>query len=247
MIERELVALADRVAPAVRPDLPDRVLARIDGLEQHDDRGPKRVRALVAAGMAALVAASFLSPQVRAAAADLLGVAGIEFSSDTPDAPPEPRAPLPDVQKTPLEEAQAQVDFPISVPDRLGTPDEVLVSDAGRVVTMTWRGGRVLLDQFGGELGPVFTKNLGAVETETVRIRGAEAWWIGAPHDLTYIDRGGREITATARLAGRTLVWDTGGGVTFRLEGERLDPGGGRRDRPVSSLTGTDGRPAGYS
>ena len=99
MIERELTALADRVAPPTRPDLPDRVLARIDGLAPRSDRGPKRVRALVAAGLAALVAASFLSPQVRAAAADLLGVAGIEFSSDTPDAPPEPRAPLPDSQE----------------------------------------------------------------------------------------------------------------------------------------------------
>lgn len=223
MIERELIALADRVAPPTRPDLPDRVLARIDDLDPRVDRGPKRVRALVAAGLAALVAASFLLPQVRAAAADLLGVAGIEFSSDIPDAPPEPRAPLPDSKETPLEEAQAQVDFPISVPSRLGTPDEVLVSDAGRVVTMTWRHGRVLLDQFDGELGPVFIKSIGLVDTEVVRIRGAEAWWIGAPHDLTYVDRGGREITATARLAGRTLVWDAEAGVTFRLEGERLD------------------------
>ncbi len=212
MIERELTALADRVAPAVRPDLPDRVLARIDDLEPRGDRRPKRVRPLVAAGVAALVASSFLSPQVRAAAADLLGVAGIEFSSDTPVAPPEPRAPLPDSQETPLEDAQGQVDFPISVPQRLGAPDGVLVSDAGRVVTMTWRDGRVLLDQFDGELGPVFTKGLGLVDTEIVRVRGAEAWWIGAPHDLTYVDRGGREVTATARLAGTTLVWDGGTG-----------------------------------
>ena len=29
-------------------------------------------------------------------------------------------------------------------------------------------------------------------------------------------------MTATARLAGSTLVWDGGSGVTFRLEGERL-------------------------
>ena len=223
MIERELAVLADRIAPAVRPDLPDRVLARIDDLDPHGDRGPKRVRALVAAGVAALVAASFLSPQVRAAATDLLGVAGIEFSSDTPDAPPQPRAPLPDSQETPLAEAQSRVDFPISLPDRLGTPDEVLVSDAGRVVTMSWRRGSVLLDQFDGHLGPTFIKTIGGIETEVVRIRGADAWWIGAPHDLTYVDRDGRELTETARLAGRTLVWDAGNGVTFRLEGERLD------------------------
>jgi len=223
MIEDELTALADRVAPDARPDLPDRVLARIDDLASGDGGGPRRVSGLVAAVLTALVAASFLSPQVRAFAADLLGVAGIEISSDTPDAPPEPLAPLPDSEvSTSLTEAQAQVDFPIRVPDRLGTPDELLVSDAGRVVTMTWRDGRVLLDQFDGRLGPVFDKGIGFIETEQVRVHGANAWWIGAPHDLTYVDRGGREVTVTARLAGRTLVWEAGDGVTFRLEGERL-------------------------
>jgi hypothetical protein len=223
MIERELAVLADRIAPEARPDLPDRVLARIDDLDTRSGRRPTRAHALVAAGLAALVAASFLSPQVRAVAAELLGVAGIEFSSDTPDAPPEPLAPLPDSEEsTSLTEAQGQVDFPISVPDRLGTPDELLVSDAGRVVTMTWRGGRVLLDQFDGRLGPVFDKSIGFIGTEQVRVHGANAWWIGAPHDLTYVDRGGRELTVTARLAGRTLVWEAGDGVTLRLEGERL-------------------------
>jgi len=226
MIERELAALADRVAPDTRADLPDRVLTRIDDLGTRDDRSPKRVRGLVAAGLAALVAASFLSPQVRAWATDLLGVAGIEFSSDTPDAPPEPLAPLPDSRGTSLAEAQAMVDFPIVVPARLGRPAEVTVADGGRVVTMTWRGGTLLLDQFEGHLGPVFAKRIGTIEVEVVHVRGAQAWWIEAPHDVAYVDEDGQELTATARLAGRTLVWDAGAGVTFRLEGERLD----RRD-----------------
>ncbi len=221
MIERELAALAERMAPAPPPDLTDRVLARIEHLTPRGDRGPKRVRARVAAGIAALVAVSFVSPQVRAAAADLLGVVGIELTSETPDAPPEPRAPLPDSTGTSLDEARSEVGFPVGVPSRLGTPDEVLVSDAARVVTMTWRRGTVLLDQFDGRPGPVFTKGIGAVETAVVRVRGAEAWWIGAPHDLTYVDREGRELTVTARLAGRTLVWAIAG-VTFRLEGEHL-------------------------
>ncbi|MDZ5622960.1 hypothetical protein SFC88_19120 [Nocardioides sp. HM23] len=222
MIERELAALADRVAPAPPPDLPDRVLARIGDLDIDGGRSPRRVWGPVAAGVAALVAASFLSPQVRAVAADVLGVAGIEFSSDTPDAPPEPLAPLPDSRDTSLADAQEQVEFPVDVPVRLGAPEEVIVADAGRVVTMIWRGGSVRLDQFEGDLGPVFEKSVGALEAEVVQIRSAQGWWIGAPHDLTYIDDDGQEVTATARLAGRTLVWETAGGVTFRLEVENL-------------------------
>jgi hypothetical protein len=222
MIERELTALADRVAPPDPSDLPDRVLARIDELDAGRARRPGRVRGLVAAGLAALVAASFLSPQVRAFAADLLGVAGIEFSTDTPDAPPEPQAPLPDTEETSLAEAQAKVDFPIRVPARLGTPDDVTVADDGRVVRMGWRGGRVLLDQFDGHLGPVFAKVVRALPAEPVRLGGAEGWWIDGSHDLTYVTEDGRELEATARLAGRTLVWESDTGVTFRLEVERL-------------------------
>lgn len=230
MIEDELTALADRVAPGSLPDLPDlpaRVLARIDDLESGGGRRRRPVRALVAAALTALVAASFLSPQVRAFAADLLGVAGIEISSDTPDAPPEPLAPLPDAEApTSLAEAQAQVGFPILVPARLGPPDEVVVADRGRVVTMSWRDGRIVLGQFDGSLGPVFGKDIGPTSVEPVRLDGARAWWIGAAHDLTYVDREGRAVTATARLAGPSLVWEARSGVTLRLEGVRL----GQRD-----------------
>ena len=41
MIERELTALADRVAPPTRPDLPDRVLARIDDIGHRCPAGTK--------------------------------------------------------------------------------------------------------------------------------------------------------------------------------------------------------------
>lgn len=221
MIERELTALADRVAPEVGPDLPARVLARIDALDAPRDRRPRRVRALVTAGVAAIVALSFLSPQVRAFAAELLGVAGIEFSDDVPDAPPEPQAPLPGSRVTSLDDARERADFAVRVPDRLGEPDRVVVADGGRVVTMTWRGGRVRLDQFDGHLGPVFVKEVGVLAAEVVSVWGSDAWWIGDPHDLTYVSPEGHEVTATARLAGRTLVWEAGG-VSFRLEVERL-------------------------
>lgn len=222
MIEHELTALADRVAPPPADDLAERVLARLD---ERPHRGRRRMAA-VAAGV--VVAGSFVSPQVRAFAADVLGVAGIDFSDEAPDAPPEPRAPLPDRRPTELEEARAAVAFPVRAPARLGTPEEVVVSDDGRVVTMTWRDGRVVLDQFDGRPGPVFGKDVGSIPLEPVRVGTAHGWWIGAPHDLTYVDRTGRTLTATARLAGPSLVWESAG-VTLRLEGERLP-----RDRAVA-------------
>jgi len=218
MIERELAALADRVAPEAPADLPERVLARLD-VRTPRERRPRVVAAVAA--LAALAASALLVPQVRAAAADLLGVAGIEISSDTPDAPPDPRAPLPDSRGISLTDAEAQVDFPISVPARLGRPDEVFVADDGRVVAMTWRDGGLLLDQFDGRLGPVFAKEVGATGPELVRVRDARGFWIGAAHDLTYVDRSGDEVRMTARLAGHSLIWESGG-VTFRLEGEGL-------------------------
>ncbi|KAA1425622.1 hypothetical protein [Nocardioides antri] len=217
MIEHELAALADRVAPAVPADLPDRVLARLD------EPRPRNRGRIVAAAAAAVAACSLLVPQVRAVAVDLLGVAGIEISQETPDAPPEPRAPIPDPRPGSVADARAAVDFPVAVPRRLGPPDEVVVSDGDRLVTMTWHDAGVELTQFEGRLGPVFSKDVGDTAVEPVRVRGVQAWWIGAPHDVTYVDREGAEVTATERLSGRTLVWDAGSGVTFRLEGGRLD------------------------
>ena len=221
MIEHELAALADRVAPEVAPDLSDRVAARIAPAPRRSWRW-WRGRRLVAGAVAAVAGASLLVPQVRAAAGELLAVAGIDLSEEAPDAPPEPRAPLPDRRPTALAEARAAVDFPVGVPARLGRPDEVAVADDGRVVAMTWQDRGIVLDQFDGRLGPVFGKDIGAVPVDPVRVGDTEAWWIGAPHDLTYLDRSGHPVTATARLAGPSLVWETDAGVTLRLEGERL-------------------------
>jgi hypothetical protein len=90
MVEDELLALAERIAPPVRPDLADVVLARLDQPETHLPWRPA-----LAAGLAALVAAFAISDQVRAVAADLVGIAGIEVSWGEPEAASTPEAPLP--------------------------------------------------------------------------------------------------------------------------------------------------------
>ena len=175
--------------------------------------------------IAALVASLGFSPQVRAFAADLLDLAGIDVSYDEPDASPVPQQELPDTRTSDLDRAAAAAAFPLSVPAALGEPEQVRVADGGRVVSMTWRDGTVVLDQFEGAFGPVFHKQVGGLELAEVDLDGTRGWWIPGPHDLIYVDGEGETVSATARLAGRTLIWDGAGGVTFRLEGTDLTRG----------------------
>lgn len=216
MLEDELTAVAERVAVLPRADLPEAVLARLD----EPSRTRRRWTAAVAA-LATLVAGLALSPQVRAFAADLLAVAGIEVSDTEPDSAPVPEQPLPSSRPSDLEQAAAAASFPISVPATLGDPDLVTVVDRGRVVSMTWRDGTVVLDQFDGTLGPVFSKQVGNLSVVRLDVAGSPGAWIPGPHDLLYVDRAGEVVSATARLAGRTLIWGDGA-VTFRLEGTHL-------------------------
>lgn len=136
--------------------------------------------------------------------------------------PPPPAEPLPSSQAFDLDRVASAVDFPISVPTLLGEPDAVAVADGRRVVSMSWRDGTVVLDQFDGQLGPVFAKQVGGLELVEVDLDGVPGWWVPGPHDLIYVDAAGDVRTATARLAGRTLLWETGFGVTYRLEGGDL-------------------------
>jgi hypothetical protein len=212
MLVDDLRSAAERVAPSASPDLAERVLARLGEAE------PTRRRwAVAVAAVATLLVALGLSPQVRAFAADLLERAGIVISDDEPDAARTPDEPLPGSELSDLERAADVATFPISVPQSLGEPESVTVVDDGRVVSMSWRNETVVLDQFEGSMGPVFEKQIGDLEIEAVTLDGTVGWWIPGPHALMYVDRDDEVIIATARLAGRTLIWERDG-VTSRLE-----------------------------
>lgn len=229
MLEDELRAVAERVAPTPPPDLADAVLARLD----EPTRSRRRWRAAVAA-VVTVVATLGFSPQVRAFAADLLERAGIVVSDEKSDAAPTPDEPLPSAAESDLERAAEAATFPLSAPSRLGEPESVTIIDQGRVISMSWGDGGIVLDQFDGTLGPVFKKQIGGLDVSTVDLGGTPAWWIPGPHDLLYVDRDGEIVSATARLAGRTLIWERGG-VTSRLEVSRL----GRGDALAIARTAT--------
>jgi hypothetical protein len=54
---------------------------------------------------------------------------------------------------------------------------------------------------------------------EEVSVGGRPGFWItGSPHQFGYLDRTGAFLVETLRLAGNTLLWDSGG-VVYRVEG----------------------------
>jgi len=126
------------------------------------------------------------------------------------------------VRSATLDEARQVALFPVRVPAELGTPEQVLLADpdgktgAPRVVTLTYRGGAVRFDQFDGVLQLVLLKQ--APEAQWIQLDGEMGIWVPDPHPVTYLGRDGVERTATARLAGPTLIWSAGD-VTYRLEG----------------------------
>lgn len=211
----ELRELGARLAVPPEVDLTTAVRERL----ATPPPGPRRVRVWVAAAVAALIATVAAVAPARAAVVevvgDLLRVAGVEVRREPP------RQALP-VTPSALPTATASAAFPVGVPSLLGEPDEVQRSDpdtAGspRVVTLIYRGGTVRLDEFDGRLDTTFFKT--APDARFVEVEGsAGAAWLPGPHPVTYVGRDGVPRTATARLAGPTLIWATDT-VTYRLEG----------------------------
>ncbi|MEU1842714.1 hypothetical protein [Micromonospora sediminicola] len=221
-LERELRELAAWLEPAGSPDVTARVRARLA-----EPAPRRRWRYRVAAALAVLLVVAL--PPGRAALADavagLLRFAGVVVdTSSTPPPPGGAPPPLPGQRPTTLVEAQRQVRFPIRVPARLGAPERVLVADpddAGghRVASLLWRGGALRLDAFDGALDPVFHKQAAGADVTFTQVRGDFAIWVGGPHALAYVDRGGTVRVATARLSAATLIWQHAG-VSYRLEGD---------------------------
>lgn len=162
------------------------------------------------------------SPDVRAAAIDVLRFAGIEISDEpSPVGIPPDAEPLPGQRTTTLGEADEVVDFQIVVPTALGEPDGVTLAD-DRIVSLLYdaRDGRqaILIDEFGGSVGPTFHKYVAGLG-ESVQIADTRGIWIDEPHPLLYVDSHGRPREESARMAASTLIWQVGGTV-LRMEGD---------------------------
>ncbi len=163
-------------------------------------------------------------PQGRAVITHVLRFAGIELRQEPgPERSPASSPSLPGERRMPLEEARRQVAFALLVPAALGRPDEVVVSDHGRVGSLIYHRtpyGELRLDEFAGHLDRVYyEKYVRFGDVTEVRVNGAKGLWIKGPHDLVYITRDGVPATDSARLTtGNTLIWGTRK-VALRLEG----------------------------
>jgi len=195
-------------------------------------RRPQHWTAATAVLVVVVVALLLISPQARRVVADLLGVAGIEVSFD-PELETPTGAGLGLGRTVGLQDGIDSVEFAVSAPDRLGSPDVVFLSGlptSGRL-DMVWEGGAtlpaagrhnvgVLYSQFQGSLdGEGFNKSLGRdTEVAVVEIGVVPGFWIeGAPHVISYEDASGTRHAETTRLSGNVMMWESGG-VTHRIE-----------------------------
>ena len=130
-----------------------------------------------------------------------------------------------------MDDAQAVVDFPLTLPTDpdLGPPDATYLR-LGRVA-LVWAPGPglpatsdpeigLLLNSFHGSYDEIVVEKVAdsGTHVEAITVNGAPGYWIdGAPHFFVYLDPSGRQVEDTYRSVGQTLVW-TRDGITFRLE-----------------------------
>ncbi|MET8145921.1 hypothetical protein ABZU32_36930 [Sphaerisporangium sp. NPDC005288] len=231
-LEAELLALGEALdIPAPPPaDVARSVRTRLEGLTTEEPAAPpgrspetrrpaRRPRwRWVAAGVAVVVAALLgLTPQGQAAVAHVLRLAGVEIHVGEPGPLPSGvPSPLPGERRVTLDRARELVAFPVRVPAELGEPDDVRVSDDGRVLSLFWPGTR--LDAYDGTLEVVWRKDLPGPFPEQVTVGASPGWWVSGPHGLTYMPRAGAGSEPVQRRAASTLIWQQGQ-TGYRLEG----------------------------
>jgi hypothetical protein len=237
MTELELILTETGAAlewPAT-PDLGGPVAARIRA--QADAARPDRTRLWMprlrrplAAALAALLllaATAAAVPGIRDPVLDWLGLRSgvkIERVPRLPIRPvPEDRLAL-GTRRATVRTAARQLDFTPVVASGLGTPraytDE---APPGGRLSLTYRGGDLILTEFQGRLRRMFMqKFLGpGTNIERVEVNGERGLWIhGALHEVVFEDIRGGIDADTVHLAGDTLLW-LRGRLLLRLEGAR--------------------------
>lgn len=176
-------------------------------------------RRAMAAALAALMIGLALTPPVRATVAEWFGFGGVIVRQAPP--PRSSHAPSPPAVGSDLTLRQARelVEFTPVAPTALGPPDGVEVSGDHRMLSLTWSedGQTVRLDQFDGTLSPLMGKLAHSANIFTDA--GVEYLWVDGPHEVVVVNPDGSERRESARLAGRTLIWERAE-TTLRLEAD---------------------------
>ena len=195
------------LAPAVRRRLGER-------------RSWRRPVVLALAVLVVAIGATLAVPAARTAILDWLGLRGVHIVR-VDKLPPAPVIGNLDLGR-PVTLAEARRRAPwLLVPT--DAPDRVYVSTAipGGKVSLLWgtpASVRLLLTEFRGQ--ETYIEKLIEPNAEVERVDvGDLGVWLEQPHVLFFVDRDGRFRQNTARLAGKTLIWQQGD-VTLRLEGK---------------------------
>ncbi len=211
-VETRLAQLAADLRVEVPDGLEAAVMTRVRGA-----RPQRRWRRWVAGLFLGLLGVGVVASPVGASIREWLGFHGVAVSTGDPvtEAPTVPPA----AGTSNLEEAAALVGFTPVVPEALGPPERVAVSRDGLVVSLSWttEHGTVRLDEFRGDVDPLFWKTTTVAEHAAVGVH--EALWLPTAHEVTVVSPDGAERQLPSRLAAPTLLW-VDGDLTLRLEGD---------------------------
>ena len=243
-LEQQLVALGRELAWPSTPDLAGHVRSRITAPVIVVRRAPwyqSRWAIAAAAVVLALTALLAYNP-TREAIANWVNVHVLfQRVNVLPTPSPQPPGPLGKRLglggRTTLTGAAKNVNWHITIPTSLGSPDEVylqLPPDGAPLgeVTLVYStrpgipvagetGVAVLVTEARGGIGDqFFGKMLGPGTTfEAVTVAGHQGYWVaGSPHMFVFLDAEGRVRGETMRLATNTLILDVGGTIV-RIEG----------------------------
>src|SRR4029453_3308650 len=172
----------------------------------------RRPLAIALAVLVVAIGAVLAVPPARTAILDWLGLRHVSIVRVDKLPPTEPFVRLDLGRETSL----ARAPLWALVPD--DKPDRVFVD--GGTVTLAWgdpQKPRLLLTEFRGE---AFIEKLIQPndDVEAVSVNGRPGAWLEQPHVVMFKDLRGRIRDNSARLAGKTLLWQDGQ-VTLRLEG----------------------------
>jgi len=220
-LELALRELGRHVEFPPTPDLASGVRRRLGDRRRMRWQRPL-VIALAVLGVA--IGAVLAVQPARTAVLDWLGIRGARITR-VEKLPPAPALGNLDLgRRITLAEARRRAPW-LLVPsaEGVGAPDLVARSAQvpGGKITLLWgtrRDVHLLLTEFRGE---AFIEKLvqPGAKVELLQVDGSPGAWLGGSHVLMYRDRDGRIRDDTARLAGKTLLWQRGA-VTLRLEGD---------------------------
>ena len=213
------------LAGDLRIDVPDGFEAAVMG-RVATARPRRRWRRWAAGLLVGVLGAGVVASPVGAEIREWLGLPGVSVTSGDPvsGTPTVPSASGP----LDLGSAGELAGFDPVVPTVLGDPDGVEVSRDRLVVSLSWTTaqGTVRLDQFRGDVEPLFWKT--ADQAERTSVGTAEALWLPTSHRVVVVSGDGTiRSLPPRRLAAPTLLWVLGD-LTLRLEGD-LDLAGATR------------------